>query len=100
MVIHLYLNVGFDLGRVIQLLFCLDSTVLTVIFEGVLPVIVRISSHVLGHVCSRSVGSALAPTTATIFVLILERLVLGDNIVANGNVLALNHMDYNLALFD
>jgi hypothetical protein len=101
MVINLYLDVCFNLGSVIQLIFCLDSTVLAVIFKGVLPIIVRISTHVLGHVRSRSEGSALvASTTAGSLVVILECLVLGDNIVANGNVLTLNHMDYNLALFD
>ena len=98
MIIDLNLDVGFDLRSVIQLLLCLKSTVFTVIFQGVLSVIVGVPTEILRNICSWSVDSALK-ATARIVLLIFQCLILIDDIVSDGDILALNHMNDNFALF-
>lgn len=97
MILHFYFNVGLHLRRIVELLFSLNGTILSIIFNTVLSVVIWVTSKIRRHVGSGSVNATLLLAT-TAKVLVFQRFILFNQVFTDGHILSFDHMHNYFAL--
>ena len=98
MVLDFNFDVGFDLGSVVQLLFCAVGTIAaTIVFDSLLPIKFWII-WVAWQVWRRSAQVASATIALAIFA--LESLILVNDLMPNWHILSLDDVHNDLAVLD